>query len=259
MTLKPGRYIKDIEEKKILRPSTGHIDSLPHVIYSATRTDLASIPPSVRDPDPPCMQSGKVKAGRKFQAQRALQQHPIDSNKDGKNTLMQHEMLVEASTWLSSLGGEGASHLLTLSLVNDRNSRAQERTSPIKNGSRTQIRSHRYRDDAKRAFAHADLERLGISDTTKRRKSTSPFASSASVTGSEGGSLSESDTEEKPFNMARGGKRNRRVSSRTSSPAPPTFSDDAKTRSAILVPPLLANAPVRPSPLSANTILADES
>ncbi|WFD25577.1 hypothetical protein MNAN1_000537 [Malassezia nana] len=165
---------------------------------------------------------------------------------------MAKEIVVHSTPWNSSLSNlDSDSRVEVYALVNDRYPGAPGTALAKAEEAGIRLKQAQKREQSRRNANHAELEHIGIKNLPRRRHSTSPFATSSNAS-----TASNSDTEEKLHGTNRGAARNRRVSSRNTSPMPLTDSDGSEPRPR-WVPPLphIARiAPVNPSPLATHII-----
>lgn len=179
-----------------------------------------------------------ARSPRKFQALRAIRREP--------NVPSGSETVVHSTPWSASMSNvDGGSRTEVYALVNDRYPGAPGTALAKAEEAEERAKVTKKREQVRRKAANAELEHLGVKNLTKRRRSSSPYASSSP---SETGSSANSDIEEK---SSRSGSRHRRTSSRNSSPMP-------LTTEATRLPHHITNAPVHPSPLATHAIAAHD-
>ena len=179
-----------------------------------------------------------ARSPRKFQASRAIKCEP--------NAQSSTEMVVQNTPWSASMSNvDGGSRTEVYALVNDRYPGAPGTALAKAEEAEERAKMTKKREQVRKKAANAELEHLGVKNLTKRRRSSSSYASSSP---SESGSSVNGDTEEKSF---RSGSRHRRASSRNSSPMP-------LTTEATRLPHHITNAPVHPSPLATHAIAAHD-
>lgn len=195
-----------------------------------------------------------TKSPRKFRAVRAIKREP-----GAASSPLDAEVTVNSTPWNASMSNmDGSSRVEMYALVNDRYPGAPGTALSKVEEAEARAKISNRRELVRRKAANAELEHLGVKNLAKRRKSSSPYATSE--TGSTGGS----DTEDKAQNQFRGGARSRRASSRNSSPVPLTNGNghaeavagaNGYTRTAASY---IRNAPANPSPLAINAIAAGD-